>query len=307
MKILITGAGGNLGRAIIPALTAAGHSLRLFDFRDINAQGHELVIGDIRNIDDVRAAISGVDAIVHAAALHGIHLAKWRPEDFWGINVTGTFNVYEAAREAGIKRVVLCSTMGVYGDSARPPADAWSVVDENNALLPGDIYGMSKKLCEEMADVYGRKWGITTVALRLGMFVPEGTFERYGFRLLFGGVDDRDVAQAVSLALTHEPAGGFDAFDIMAPLTYQPSDAQALHIDPLAVLEERVPGCNALFAEKGIDARPLIWGRTLWPVNKAIDVLGYRPQYGFDGFLQSLRSGTSDAYYPPQGLPWWGV
>ena len=307
MKILITGAGGNLGRAIIPALTAAGHSLRLFDFRDIDAQGHELVIGDIRNIDDVRAAVSGVDAIVHAAALHGIHLAKWRPEDFWGINVTGTFNVYETAREAGIKRVVLCSTMGVYGDSARPLQDAWSVVDENNALLPGDIYGMSKKLCEEMADVYARKWGITTVALRLGMFVPEGTFERYGFRLLFGGVDDRDVAQAVSLALTHEPEGGFDAFDIMAPLTYQPSDAQALHIDPLAVLEERVPGCNALFAEKGIDARHLIWGRTLWPVNKAIDVLGYRPQYGFDGFLESLRSGTSDGYYPQQGLPWWGV
>jgi nucleoside-diphosphate-sugar epimerase len=307
MKILITGAGGNLGRAIIPALTAAGHSLRLLDFRDIDAQGHELVIGDIRNIDDVRTAVSGVDAIVHAAALHGIHLAKWRPEDFWAINVTGTFNVYEAAREAGIKRVVLCSTMGVYGDSARAPDDAWSVVDESNALLPGDVYGMSKKLCEEMAEVYARKWGITTVALRLGMFVPESNIDKYGFRLLFGGVDDRDVAQAVSLALTHEPAGGFDAFDIMAPLTYQPSDAQALHTDPLAVLEQRFPGCNALFAEKGIDARPLIWGRTLWPVSKATDVLGYQPKYGFDGYLSTLRSGTNENYYPPQGLPWWGI
>jgi len=307
MKILITGAGGNLGRAIIPALTAAGHTVRLFDFRDLGETGLETVIGDVRNIDDVRTAVSGVDAIVHAAALHGIHLAKWRPEDFWGINVTGTFNVYEAAREAGIKRVVLCSTMGVYGDSARPPDDAWSVVDEQKTLLPSDIYGMSKKLCEEMADVYARKWDITTVALRLGMFVPEGTFERYGFRLLFGGVDDRDVAQAVSLALTHVPAGGFDAFNIMAPLAFEPSEANALHTDPLAVLEQRFPGCHALFAEKGIDARPLVWGRTLWPVTKATDVLGYRPQYGFDGYLDSLRSGTSDGYYPPQGLPWWGV
>jgi nucleoside-diphosphate-sugar epimerase len=307
MKILITGAGGNLGRAIIPALIEAGHSLRLFDFRDIAETGTETIVGDVRDIDDVRAAMSGMDAIVHAAALHGIHLAKWRPEDFWGINVTGTFNVYEAAREAGIKRVVLCSTMGVYGDSARAPDDAWSVVDESNALLPGDVYGMSKKLCEEMAAVYARKWGITTVALRLGMFVPESNLDKYGFRLLFGGVDDRDVVQAVSLALTHESEGGFDAFDIMAPPAFEPSDPQALHTDPLAVLEQRYPGCNALFVEKGIDARPLIWGRTLWPVTKAMDVLRYKPQFGFDGYLNSLRSGATENYYPPQGLSWWGV
>jgi nucleoside-diphosphate-sugar epimerase len=197
--------------------------------------------------------------------------------------------------------------MGVYGDSARAPDDAWSVVDESNALLPGDVYGMSKKLCEEMAAVYARKWGITTVALRLGMFVPESNIDKYGFRLLFGGVDDRDVAQAVSLSLTHEPEGGFDAFDIMAPPAFEPSDAQALHTDPLAVLEQRYPGCNALFVEKGIDARPLIWGRTLWPVTKAMDVLGYKPQFGFDGYLNSLRSGATENYYPPQGLPWWGV
>lgn len=281
--------------------------MRLFDFRAFDDDRGECIVGDVRDIDAVRAAVSGVDAIVHAAALHGIHLAKWRPEDFWAINVTGTFNVYEAAREAGIKRVVLCSTMGVYGDSSRPPADAWGVVDERNALLPGDVYGMSKKLCEEIATVYARKWGITTVALRLGMFVPESDLHKYGFRLLFGGVDDRDVAQAVSLSLTYEPEGGFDAFNIMAPLAFDPSDAHALHADPLAVLEQRFPGCNALLAELGIDARPLIWGKLLWPVAKAFDVLGYRPQYGFKGYLASLRSGTNAHYYPPQGLPWWGV
>ena len=166
---------------------------------------------------------------------------------------------------------------------------------------------MSKKLCEEMAAVYARKWGITTVALRLGMFVPESNIDKYGFRLLFGGVDDRDVAQAVSLSLTHQPEGGFDAFNIMAPLAFETSDAQALHTDPLAVLEQRFPGCNAVFTEKGIDARAVIWGRTLWPVSKAMDVLGYRPQFGFDGYITSLQRGTAETYYPPQGLPWWGI
>jgi hypothetical protein len=66
---------------------------------------------------------------------------------------------------------------------------------------------MSKWLCEELARYHARRHQLPTVAPRLGMFVPE-TFERYGFRLLFGGVDDRDAAQAVLLALEHEPAGG---------------------------------------------------------------------------------------------------
>jgi nucleoside-diphosphate-sugar epimerase len=65
------------------------------------------------------------------------------------------------------------------------------------------------------------------------MFVPE-TFERYGFRLLFGGVDDRDVAQAVLLALEHEPAGGFEAVNVMAEVPFQPADAVGLHADPAA-------------------------------------------------------------------------
>src|SRR5262249_23947267 len=152
---------------------------------------------------------------------------KWTPQDYWAINVTGTFNLFEAGREAGVTRFVLCSTMGVYGASAKPPEDAWAVVIEELPCLPADIYGMSKWMCENLARYSSRRWGITTVALRLGMFVPE-TFERYGFRLLFGGVDDRDVAQAVLRALTYTPADGFDYFDIMADVPFTAADARAL-------------------------------------------------------------------------------
>ena len=101
MRVLVTGAGGNLGRVVVPALVAAGHTPRLFDFRAIETE-YEFVQGDVRNAEDVRRAVAGVDAIVHAAALHGIHLEKWQPEDFWQINVTGTFNVFEAARREGV-------------------------------------------------------------------------------------------------------------------------------------------------------------------------------------------------------------
>jgi UDP-glucose 4-epimerase len=306
MKILITGAGGNLGRVLAPALAADGHDLRLLDFRPLCDSPFETVVGDVRNLDDVRRAVDGVDAIVHAAALHGIHLPKWTPQDFFGINVTGTFHVYEAAREAGIGRVVLCSTMGVYGESARAPEDAWNVVHEGLPLLPGDVYGLSKKLCEELGATYGRRWGVTTVALRLGMFVPESSLERYGFRLLFGGVDDRDVAQAALLALTHAPEGGFDAFNVMAEVPFASEDLKALRQNPLPTLEKHYPGLTELLARRQIDPLPLLWGRTAWSVEKAKELLGYRPAYNFDGFLRALESGD-DAHYPYAGLPWWGV
>jgi len=308
VKVLITGAGGNLGRVVAPALVEAGHTPRLFDFRPIEHPGatqQELVQGDVRNPEDVARAVQGVDAIVHAAALHGIHLNKWQPHDFWTTNVTGTFNVYEAARISNVKQFVLCSTIGVYGESTKPPEGSWGMVTEDLPTLPGDVYGMSKWLCEQMGRYYSRRWGLTTVALRLGMFVPE-TFERYGFRLLFGGVDDRDVAQAVLLALAHRPQDGFDYFNISADVPFSLQDARQLSDDPESVLEKYWPGSAALFREKGLNVRELIWGGLIWPPDKARRVLSYRPRYNFTEFLDALRSGNI-AHYQFAGLPHWGV
>jgi UDP-glucose 4-epimerase len=68
--------------------------------------------------------------ILHAAALHGIHLSKYTRDDFWTLNVQGTYNVYEAARQYGLSKVLLCSTMGVYGESIREVPDSFAKVTE---------------------------------------------------------------------------------------------------------------------------------------------------------------------------------
>lgn len=304
MHVLITGAGGNLGRALVPALVEAGHTPRLMDFRPLETP-HSFIQGDVRRADDVRRAVAGVDAVVHAAALHGIHLRNWATHDYWAINVTGTFNVYDAARAAGVTQLVLCSTMGVYGASAQPPADAWGVVTEELPCLPADIYGVSKRLCEELARDYGRLWGMRTVSLRLGMFVPE-RFERYGFRLLFGGVDDRDVAQAVLRALAYAPPRGFDAFNIMADVPFTDADAHGLQHDLLGTLERFYLGVSRLATARELNLSDLVWGRTIWRVDKAKRLLGYQPRYSFDGFLRALEAEDTD-YYPYANLPWWGI
>ena len=260
---------------------------------------------DVRDAEAVGRAAEGVEAIVHGAALHGVHVKIRPPHEFWSTNVTGTFNVYEAAREAGVRRVVLCSTMGVYGDSAKVRDGAWAFVTEDLPVRPNDVYGLSKHLCEELARYYARAHGIATWSLRLGMFVPE-TFERYGFRLLFGGVDDRDVAGAVTLALEHEPAGGFDFFDVMADTPFTRDDAAGLARDPTAVLERYWPRSTDLMRQHRIAVEDVVWGWALWPVEKAKRVLGYRPRYGFDEFLDALRR-DDRAHYPFAELPQWGL
>ena len=96
---------------------------------------------------------------MHAAALHGIHLEGYTTDDFWDLNVAGTRNVYEAARECGIGKILLCSTMGVYGEGVRESRRSTGHY-RGLSLEPSDFYGLSKRLCEEIAAFYYRRHGI---------------------------------------------------------------------------------------------------------------------------------------------------
>lgn len=303
MRVLVTGAGGNLGRAAVPALAAAGHHLRLLDFRPLPTD-HETVAGDVRDPDVLAHAMEGVDAIVHGAALHGVHLDTWSAEDFWSINATGTFNIYEAARDAGVRRIVLASSMVVYGGLGGS-GDRWGVRTEQSPHRPADLYGTTKIVTEHIARSYAHQHDTTSIALRLGMFVPE-TFERYGFRLLFGGVDDRDVGQAVTRAIDHQTPDKFAAFNIMADSGFGPDDLRELDEDLTGAIESRWPGTLQLAQQNGLDLEELMWGRLLFPIQHAREVLGYQPAYNFDAFLRAWRRGDT-AHYPFAHEPWWGA
>jgi UDP-glucose 4-epimerase len=288
MRILITGAGGTLGTALAPMLAEAGHEPVLLDLQPLRSQ-YECVQGDVRKLEDVQATAQGVEMIVHTAAIHGIHLRDHSPQQFYDLNLTGTFNVWEAAVQAGVGGLVFSSTMGVYGESRKPPRDdAVVALHENLPLLPGDIYAYTKVAGEEMCRYYGRKHGIPSVALRYGMFVPEPFFS-YGIRLLYGGVDTHDVARAVMASIDALATGKlqWDAFNVESLVPFREEDGPQLRQDPLLVLEKYYPGAGDLLRERGVEQLAPI--QEYYPMDHAAQRLGFRPKCNFEQWLEELQ------------------
>ena len=288
MRILITGAGGTLGTALAPALVDAGHEPVLFDVQPLHTP-YAFVQGDVRKADDVRSAARGVEFIVHTAAIHGIHLRDHTPQDFYDLNLTGTFNIWEAAVEAGVRGLVFSSTMGVYKSHNAPGAGGGMALHEDLQLSPGDIYGFTKVAGEEMCRFYGRKHAIPSVALRFGMFVPEPFF-RYGIRLLYGGVDTQDVVASVVVSIDALTSGKlqWDAFNVESQVPFSEEDGAQLRQEPLPVLDKYYPGVADLLRERGVHALAPI--TVYYPMARAAERLGFRPRCNFEQWLEQLRS-----------------
>jgi nucleoside-diphosphate-sugar epimerase len=302
MRILITGGGGTLGRALVPQLVARGDDPVVFDLQPPDVPGATAIRGDVTRRHDVQAAMEGADAVVHTAAIHGIHLANHSADDFFELNVRGTFNVWQAASAAHVKGFVFSSTMGVYGESRRPKSDSDVVaVTEDMPLKPGDIYGYSKLVGEEMCRFHLRANGIPSIALRFGMFVPEPFF-RYGIRLLYGGVHESDVARSVVHSIDALIDGRIEheAFNVESRLPFKPADVAELRRDPVSVIDGHYPGSRDLLRSRGVTTlNPITeWFR----MDRAEERLGFRPQHNFGEWLEELARRPED--HADKNPPW---
>jgi len=148
LKVLVTGGTGFAGSHLVSRLVKKGESVRVLvrkssDTDYLKKLSVELCIGDVIDKKSVRAAVKGVDLVYHIAAL--FRQARFPDEVFWQVNVEGTQNMLEASYEEGVKRFVHCSTVGVLGHTADPPAD------ETYPYNPGDVYQRSKCEGEKIA------------------------------------------------------------------------------------------------------------------------------------------------------------
>ena len=162
---LVTGGAGFIGSHIVDELVRRGEPVRVLDNfstgkRENLQSAIEVIEGDIRDLDTVRHATSGVDYLLHQAALPSVPRSVADPLTTNEVNVTGTLNVLVAAREAKVKRVVFASSSSVYGDSPTLPKHEQMPTD------PLSPYAVSKLAGENYCRAFHRVYGLPTVALR---------------------------------------------------------------------------------------------------------------------------------------------
>ncbi len=166
-RALVTGGAGFIGSHLVRALLARGAEVRVLDDLSTGSRANleedprlELVTADIRDLSACGDACRGVDVVFHLAALGSVPRSIERPADSFDVNVRGTANVFTAARDAGIVRVVYASSSSVYGDSDE------TVKREGEEGAPLSPYAASKAMDEGLAAVFARCYALQPVGLR---------------------------------------------------------------------------------------------------------------------------------------------
>ena len=274
MNVLVTGSSGRIGRYVMRDLVQAGHRVLGVDMRPTEGIPGQKLVVDLTEPGDI------YQALVRAEAGAVVHMGAWANAGVvpdtrtYGDNVRGTFNLFQACADLGIKRVVSASSAQVYGFAAAPPV--YVRVDEDHPLRPVNCYALSKVVGEQAADYFIQNDGMTILSFRLmGIRTPENLNAQIdqlaqhperGGSLLWTRTDTRDVALACRLAI--------EADDV-APGPYNITGAQVVLDIPSMDLINRYCGPDVAVREELTgQVSPMSCAR-------AEAAFGYRPRFGW--------------------------
>lgn len=319
MRVLVTGASGLIGTHTVEALHACGVEPVAFDVEPPAGGGG----GNVPNVPFVRGDVTDRHALLSALRVHGIsrivHLAavlqrssQEDPALAATVNVGGSIAVLEAARELSIRRVVVASSIAVYGNVRYDP------VDELHPLSPHTVYGAAKLFVENAGRAYRERHGIEFIALRYGATYGPGpvrmasvgaatdlrTFFEEAIRRREVVLSDpdakrplvyvKDAARGTALACLAEPAPAACALNVAG-------DRAASMAECAAVLAGLLPGLRILRRDRPGGTPPMIASLA---IDRAQSELGYRPRY-------PLEAGIADYVRTLEGAghrgPRWAV
>ncbi|MBI4195405.1 MAG: NAD(P)-dependent oxidoreductase [Betaproteobacteria bacterium] len=185
-RILITGAAGAIGQTLRAGLTGLYRPLRLADIKPIQGitADEEGVMGDLTDFSAVGSMMQGIDCVVHLGGVP--REGPW--EAILNSNIVGTYNVFEAARQAGVRRVIFASSNHVIGYYR-----VTQTVGIEEPPRPDSRYGLSKVFGEALGRLYADKHGLSVACLRIGSFRPHPE----NARQLSTWVSPRDLTQLV--------------------------------------------------------------------------------------------------------------
>ena len=316
MAILITGGAGFIGRALARHFVAAGRDVLAFDVAAPLAAagadspaGVSYVSGDIRDAAAVRAAVErsgGEDPIVHLAGMLTAGCDR-DPAQGMAVNVGGSFHVLDAARECGGRRVVLASTIGVYGRGLPQP------IDETMATEPDGWYGYTKRCAEEMGLLHARRHGLDFRAAR--MAAVTGPFRQAaGSASLFTSLIPEKAARGEPYAVEVSEDSAYpvvyldDAVSALARLATAPAAPRRIYNvasgrvvvrEMIAHVRQILPQAQFTFAPDPVIMQ-VVSGYREWRIDCRLigAELGWRPRFGVremvDDIIRTVRGARSD-------------
>lgn len=306
MRVAITGGAGRIGRRMVARLRDA-HEIRVLD-ADPPGQGGddtEFVAVDITEFKGLTAALAGVDAVVHLAAI------PWDlPDDaprVAEVNIQGTQHVLEAAARARVSKAIVASSICAVGFMFRrtPFVPQYLPVNEAHPAAPENVYGLSKLIAEFQGQMYQRRYGMDVICFRIApVWFGDGELNPFTLWSLAGVfrtdvnrdaiwayVGAEDVAQATALAL--DPScDGFRVYNIGAAETCAESGTLELIRAHYPTVTRVKPPANGTSGPH--------W--PLWSIEKAVSELGYRPEFTWrelvgklpERVLEIARTGSLD-------------
>ncbi len=308
-QFLVTGGSGFIGSHLCKKLLSDGHSVRVLD--DLSSGKRENLSdvadeidfheGDLRDEGALQRSVRGVEFVLHHAAVASVQTSVEQPLVEQQINAVGTLRLLEAARQAGVRRVVLAASAAAYGNDPRVPKD------EQMLPTPESPYAISKLAGEQYCRVYSNLHGLETVCLRyFNVYGPRqdpaspysGVISIFARRMLDGQaplvhgdgrqtrdfVSVRDVVSANILACQTEPARG---------QVYNIGSGRASSL--LDLLEALNAVLGSQIEARFVEARAGDVRDSLADIAKAQRELGYAPavhlEQGLRGVIDWMRAG----------------
>jgi nucleoside-diphosphate-sugar epimerase len=269
-KVVVTGASGKAGRAVVRDLLEHEHEVLAVDVVP-QAESTSFLLADLTDFGQTVESLDGADAVVHLAAIPASGIRT--EETTFRTNILSTYNVFEAARLLGVRRVVWASSETILGLPFEREQPAYAPIDEDHPAYPDSSYALSKLLSEELGRQLHRWTGTSYIALRFSNIMEPDDYELFpsywddpSLRRwnLWGYVDARDVAESCRLSLEADAAA--EHFIVAAADTVMNRPSREL----MAAVYPAVP------------YRPTAGDfDTLLSTQKAQKLLGYAPRWSW--------------------------